>query len=179
MKGPPTVTWFHGSNGPIGDRRLSAEVRQQPIAPRVPSVVYQRPFVAAMLMAVTGIGGTCLIVTGMGDWPVWTIFPVMIGAVLSLAATVVGLSLVVVLALQPIIGSRDLNWDAEPQGVLGLPLNVQRKCESLGFWTCEAMVASIEQRRFPWTSLEYDERMQVERAISRWQALHAARSQES
>lgn len=175
----PGVLWFHGFNGPIGNRLLSREAREQPIAPRLPDLVQQRPVLAALLLAASGATGSWLIVTRMGDWPVWTIFPVMIGAVLSLAATVVGFGLVAVLALQPVIGSRSFNWDAEPLGVLGLPPNVQRKCESLGFWTCEAMAASIEQRRFPWTSLEYDERMQVERAIGRWQAVTAAREQEN
>jgi hypothetical protein len=174
-----TVTWFHGSNGPVSYRRLSKEAQEQPITPRVPDLVYQRPIVAALAVTAVGICGSWLIVTGMGNWPVWTIFPVMIGAVLSLAATVVGMGTLVVLALQPVIGSRSLNWDAEPLGVLGLPPNVQQKCESLGFWTCEAMVASIEQRRFPWTSLEYDERMQVERALSRWRAMTSARETDS
>jgi hypothetical protein len=171
------LIWFHGFNGPFVYRRLSRRARQEPFVPRVPEMLHERPRLTALLLASAGIGGSFLIITKMGDWPVWTIFPVMIGAVLSLSATVVGFGLLVVLALEPIIGSRDLKWDAEPLGVLGLPLPVQRKCESLGFWTCEAMMASIEQRRFPWTSLEYDERMQVERAISRWHAVTTAREQ--
>ena len=171
------MIWFHGSNGPFVYRRLSGRARQEPFVPRIPEMLHERPRVAALFLASAGIGGSFLIITRMGDWPVWTIFPVMVGAVLALSATVVGFGLLVVLALEPIIGSRDLKWDAEPLGVLGLPLPVQRKCESLGFWTCEAMAASIEQRRFPWTSLEYDERMQVERAISRWHAVNSAREQ--
>lgn len=171
------MSWFHGSNGPIGDRRLTPEVRQQPFSPRIPKTLYERPVLAALILATSGSAGCWLIINQMGNWPVWTLFPVMIGAVLSLAATVVGSGLLVVLALEPIIGSRDLKWHAEPLAVLGLPLAVQRKCESLGFWTCEAMIASIEQRRFPWTSLEYDERMQVERALSRWRAVTTAREE--
>lgn len=137
-------------------------------------MVMQRPLFSALVLTAAGVAGCWLIVTGMSGWPAWTIFPVMIAAVLALVATVVGLGLLVVLALEPVVGSRDLRWHAEPLGALGLPPNVQEKCESLGFWTCEAMLASIEQRRFPWTALEYDERMQVERAVARWRSVTAA-----
>lgn len=122
------------------------------------------------MLAGIGILGSWIIISGMENWPVWTIFPVMVASVLALSSTVVGLGMLVVLGLQPIIGSRELNWHAEPLAVLGLPISLQKKCESLGFWTCESMLASIEKRRFPWTALEYDERMQVERALSLWRS---------
>ncbi len=151
---------------------------QEPIVPRIPGMMSERPLLSALLLTSTGIAGCWFIITGMESWPTWIIFPAMLAAVAALAATVVGLGFLVVLALAPVIGSKDLKWHAEPLGVLGLPPTVRMKCEALGFWTCEAMMASIERSRFPWTELEYDERMQVERAISRWQATHVGRQAE-
>lgn len=133
---------------------------------------------SALLLAVAGIAGCWIIVTGMESWPTWAIFPAMLVAVAALGATAVGLGILVVLALAPLIGSRDLAWHAESLGALGLPRDLRMKCEALGFWTCEAMLASIERSRFPWTELEYDERMQVERAISRWRAANVDRQME-
>jgi hypothetical protein len=162
------LTWFYGSHGPGRYWRLSRETRQEPFTPRLPRAVYERPLVVAAILTAAGVTGSWVIIVSMATWPLWTIFPAMIASVLALTSTAVGLGMLVVLSLQPIIGSRDLNWHAEPLAVLGLPMPLHKKCESLGFWTCESMLASIEKRRFPWTALEYDERMQVERAISRW-----------
>lgn len=166
------MPWLHGGNSPTGFRRLSRTARHEPFTPRLPVLVHERPAIAALLLTAAGITGSWIVVTNMGDWPAWMIFPSMIISVLSIAATVVGLGLLVVLGLEPILGSRDLKWDADPIAVLGLPLALQKKCENLGFWTCESMVASIEGNRFPWVSLEYDERMQVERALARWTAMN-------
>ena len=172
---PSTLPWFHGSNGPIGHRRLPQRARHEPFTPRLPRTFHERPALMALVLAASGIASSWVIVAKMGSWPAWMIFPSIAGAIFALSATVVGMGLLVVLGLQPILGSRDLKWDADPLAVLGLPLAVQKKCESLGFWTCESIVASIEKRRFPWIALEYDERMQVERAVSRWHAVAHAR----
>jgi hypothetical protein len=148
----------------MNHRRLTQEAMQEPIMPRIPGIMTERPMLSAAMLATAGIAGSWFIVTGMGEWPTWALFPAMLASVASLAATVVGLGILVVLALAPVIGSRDLEWHAEPLEVLGLPENVRIKCEELGFWTCEALTASIERSRFPWLELE------VERAISRWRA---------
>lgn len=161
----------------MGHRRLSPAARHEPFTPRLPRTVHDRPVPVAMTLAAAGIVSSWVIIVNMETWPLWMIFPTIIAAVFALAATVVGLGLLVVLTLQPVLGSRDLKWDADPLAVLGLPLTLQRKCESLGFWTCESIVASIEKRRFPWTALEYDERVQVERAVSRWHANNLAHEQ--
>lgn len=141
-------------------------------------MVRERPAIVAAVLAAVGVVGTWAIVVNMADWPTWMLFPSIFASVLALSATVIGMGLLSVLALQPILGSRALKWDADPLAVLGLPLALQRKCEGPGFWTCESMVESIEKGRFPWTALEYDERMQIERALSRWKA-HRAEHQKA
>lgn len=113
----------------------------------------------------------------MIDWPVWVLFPGILASVLALSATVIGSGWLAVLLLQPVLGTKALHWHADPVTVLGLPPDLMSKCESLGFWTCESMVDAIERGKFPWTALEYDERMQVERALSMWRAHKADRQQ--
>jgi hypothetical protein len=76
--------------------------------------------------------------------------------------------------LEPVLGLIDLDWDAEPLAQLGIPVVLQRKCESLGFWTAEDLVRAVDRGKFPWTGLEYDERMQLQRAVDRWNASVAA-----
>lgn len=124
----------------------------------------------ALGLASVGVAGSWVIVTSMGGWPTWLLFPGILASVIVLSSTVIGMGWLSVLALQPALGSKALGWHAEPLTVLGLPLALQRKCEALGFWTCESLVESIDRGRFPWTALEYDERMQVERALSLWKA---------
>ncbi len=165
-----TLLWFHGPIWPLGDRRIPHQARHQPFTPRLPRAVRQRPVPVAAALAVTGVAASWVIIEKMGGWPTWTLFPAIVASVLALSATVIGAGWLSVMALQPLLGSKAHDWDADPLAVLGLPLPLRRKCEGLGFWTCESMVESIEQGRFPWTSLEYAERMQVERALSLWKA---------
>jgi hypothetical protein len=68
----------------------------------------------------------------------------------------------------------ELDWDAEPLSDLGIPLPLQRKCEQLGYWAADDLVEAINRSRFPWVALEYDERMQLERAVHRWSVAIAA-----
>ena len=137
----------------------------------------ERPLVLALLLAATGSATSYLLITTMHRWPAWTIFPSMLIAVLAMAATATGAGLLVVLMLQPIIELKDdLGWDEEPLASMGLPHSLQRKCEQLGYWTCESAVAAMEKGTFPWTELEYDERMQVERAMNYWKATQASNS---
>jgi hypothetical protein len=68
------------------------------------------------------------------------------------------------------------DWDAEPLAALAITPMLQRKCEGLGFWAADDLVQSIEKGKFPWTSLAYDERMQLERAAHRWSAAAAAQA---
>lgn len=164
---------FHGPIWPLGERKIPYQARHQPFTPRLPRTVRERPAIVAALLAAGGVIGSWTIVVNMADWPTWTLFLSILASVLALSATVIGMGLLSVLALQPILGAKALKWDADPLAVLGLPLALQRKCEGLGFWTCELMVDSIEKGRFPWTSLEYDERMQVERSLSLWKAQRA------
>jgi hypothetical protein len=115
-----------------------------------------------------------MISTRMSDWPAWMLFPSMMLAVVSLIMMVIGLGLLTVRMLEPVLGLIDLDWDAEPLAQLGIPVVLQRKCESLGFWTAEDLVRAVDRGKFPWTGLEYDERMQLQRAVDRWNASVAA-----
>ncbi|MBA2454024.1 MAG: hypothetical protein H0V47_12690 [Chloroflexia bacterium] len=169
---------FHGPIWPLGERKIPYQARHQPFTPRLPRAVRERPAVVAALLAAVGVIGSWTIVVNMANWPTWTLFLSILASVFTLSATVIGMGLLSVLALQPILDSKAHKWDADPLAVLGLPLAVQRKCEGLGFWTCESMVESIDRGRFPWTSLEYDERMQVERSLSLWKA-HRAEHQKT
>lgn len=164
---------FHGPIWPLGERNIPQRARHQPFTPRLPRMIRERPAIGAVILAAVGIFGTWAIVANMADWPTWMIFPGIFASVLALSSTVIGMGVLSVLALQPILGSKALAWDADPLAVLGVPLALQRKCESLGFWTCESIVESIDKGRFPWTALEYDERMQIERALSLWKARRA------
>lgn len=130
----------------------------------------ERPLLMATLLTAAGAAGSWVIIMYMDSWPVWMLFPAMFASVLALGATVLGSGLLVILLLEPVLGSKSFHWDADPIAALGLPLALQRKCEHLGFWTCESVAASIDKGRFPWTELEYDERMQVERSVSYWKA---------
>lgn len=131
----------------------------------------KRPGVLGAALAVFGTSASVLLIKSMPGWPNWMIFPSMGLAVLALAATVVGAVLLVVLALQPVIAARDdLGWDEEPLASMGIPAQLQRKCEALGYWTCEALASAIDRGLFPWNELNYDERQQVHRAIQFWRA---------
>lgn len=131
----------------------------------------KRPGVLGAALMISGMGASALLIRSMPSWPRWMIFPSMGLAVLALAATVVGTALLAVLALQPVIVSReDLGWDEEPLASTGIPAALQRKCEALGYWTCESLAEAIDKGLFPWNELDYDERQQVHRAIQFWRA---------
>lgn len=123
-----------------------------------------------------GVAGTWLVVTGLPNWPDWSLFPGAILGVLCMLAMMLGLGIVVVSALEPVIGLMDLNWDAEPIAVMGLPYALQRNCERLGYWTAEDLSRAVERGSFPWTKIAYDERMQIERAAQLWKARSQARA---
>jgi hypothetical protein len=169
---------FYGPIWPLGERKIPHQARHQPFTPRLPRIIRERPAIGAAGLAGIGIAASWMIVANMARWPTWTLFPSILVSVLALSATVIGMGLLSVLLLQPVLGTKAGGWGADPVAVLGLPVALQRKCESLGFWTCESMLESIENGRFPWTSLEYDERMQVQRALGLWNA-HRAEHQEA
>jgi hypothetical protein len=165
------LTWFPGSGGQSSKPSLSHSARHEPFTPHIPRFIIERPAVLGAILASFGIGSSVLIIQTMHRWPVWMIFPSMALAVLAMAATVVGLVILVVLALQPLIEAKqDLGWDAEPLASMGIPLTLQRKCEALGYWTCEALAQAIDKGLFPWNDLNYDERQQIHRAIQFWRA---------
>jgi hypothetical protein len=153
-----------------GRFKLPRHQRHEPIVVALPRALRDRPLLLGATLAVTGLGVCTLIITTMADWPRWLIFPSMFIAVPALVATVIGLSMLVVLGFLPLLERRDLGWDDEPLATLGIPLALQRKCEALGYWTCVALSEAIEKGIFPWTELEYDERMQVQRLIELWRA---------
>jgi hypothetical protein len=169
-----TVRWIHGPHGPLDYSRLPRERRHEPFSPRLPQLLLNYPALAGVVLASTGIFGTWLVADRLATWPDWTLFPAAIGAILCLLAMVIGLGIIVVRALEPVIGLMDLNWDAEPTSAMGIPLSLQRKCEALGFWTAEELAQAIDRGAFPWRELAYDERMQIERAVHRWKVAVAA-----
>jgi hypothetical protein len=168
------VHWFQGPQHWLDHHKLGRERRHEPFTPSLPSVVLAHPALAGLAFTVLGILGNWMISSRMSGWPAWMLFPSMLLAVVSLVMMVIGLGLVTVRLLEPVLGLIDLDWDAEPLAQLGIPLSLQRKCESLGFWTAEDLVRAVDRGRFPWTSLEYDERMQVQRGVDRWSAAVAA-----
>lgn len=167
---------MHWPHGPFGREinRVPRERRGEPFAPRLPRFLLEHPTLSGGLMALTGFFGNWVIASQMEHWPDWTLFPGVILACLCLISMVIGLGLVVVRALEPALANVDLDWDAEPLAALAIPPVLQRKCESLGFWAADDLVRAIERGKFPWTQLEYDERMQLERAAHRWSAAERA-----
>jgi hypothetical protein len=168
------VHWFQGPQHWLDHHKLGRERRHEPFTPRLPGVVMAHPALAGLVLAVAGVLGNWMISTRMSDWPAWMLFPSMLLAVVSLVMMIIGLGLLTVRMLEPVLGLMDLGWDAEPLAQLGIPLSLQRKCEALGYWTAEDLVRAVDRGRFPWTSLEYDERMQVQRGVDRWSASVAA-----
>jgi hypothetical protein len=165
---PATVHWFQGPQHWLDHNKLERDRRHEPFTPRVPGVVLSHPALSAVAMATIGIFGNWYIASRVTSWPAWMLFPSMALAALCLIAMVIGLGILTVRLLEPVLSLMDLNWDAEPLAQLGIPLSLQRKCESLGYWTADDLVRAVEKGKFPWTLLEYDERMQVERAAARW-----------
>lgn len=168
------MDWFHGFGLRRRALRLTREQRHEPFTPGAPAFFRRHPTLAGLVLSAAGIGGIVTIVRNMADWPGWMLFPSMLLSVPSLVAMMLGLGIVTVRVLEPALGRMDLDWDAEPLNVLGLPEPVQRKCEELGFWAVDDLVQSINAGKFPWIALEYDERMQVERTVQRWNVAAAA-----
>lgn|GEM_PF-2160282 len=160
--------WFQGPQHGLDHHKLGREKRHEPFTPNVPGFFLARPVVTGLVLVVVGIFGNWMISTRLSDWPSWMLFPSMMLAVVALIMMIIGLGLLTVRMLEPVLGLMDLDWDAEPLAQLGIPLALQRKCESLGYWTAEDLVRAVDRGRFPWTSLEYDERMQVQRGVDRW-----------
>jgi hypothetical protein len=130
----------------------------------------EHPLACGLAMAAAGIAGNWIIVRGLPHWPEWMLVPGAILGILSMLLMMIGLGVVVVQALEPVIGLMDLNWDAEPLSAMGIPFALQRKCEQLGYWTAEDLARGVEHGSFPWTKVAYDERMQIERAAHLWKA---------
>jgi hypothetical protein len=164
------VHWFQGPQHWLDHNKLERDRRHEPFTPRVPGFVLSHPAPFALVMAALGIFGNWFIASRVTSWPAWMLFPSMALAALCLIAMVIGLGILTVRLLEPVLSIMDLNWDADPLAQLGIPLSLQRKCERLGYWTAEDLVRAVEKGKFPWTLLEYDERMQVERAAARWNA---------
>jgi hypothetical protein len=121
-------------------------------------------------MAVGGFTGNWWVADQLQHWPEWSLFPGVAVSVTCLVAMVIGLGLVVIRALEPVLATMELDWDAEPLNALLLTPVLQRKCESLGYWAADDLVRAVNKGSFPWTSVAYDERMQIERAVQRWNA---------
>lgn len=138
----------------------------EPFAPRVPRLVRDHPTSSGAALAVIGVAGNWLVVSRMAGWPNWMLFPSMLLATLSLLAMILGLVLVVVRLLEPVVARMELNWDADPVGALGLPPELQRKLETLGYWSADDVCRAVENGRFQWTALELTERRLVEQAVT-------------
>ena len=173
--GREALTWFPGSGGYPNRPKLSGSVRNEPFTPGIPGYVLGRPVLTGLALSAAGIGMSYLIIKTMHRWPLWMLVPSMGLAVLAMTATVIGLVILVVLLMQPLIeGKDDLGWEDEPLASMGIPLSLQRRCEALGYWTCEALADAVDKGIFPWTDLSYDERQQVHRAIEFWRATAVA-----
>jgi hypothetical protein len=165
------VHWFQGPQHWLDHHKLSRDRRHEPFTPRVPGFVLAHPALFGAFMAVLGIVGNWVVASRMSGWPAWMLFPSMMLAVLSLLAMVIGLGILTVRLMEPALSLMDLDWDAEPLAQLGIPLALQRRCEGLGYWTAEELVRAVNKGKFPWTMVEYDERMQLQRAADRWNAV--------
>jgi hypothetical protein len=168
------VHWFQGPQHWLDHHKLTHDRRHEPFTPRLPGLMLSHPILFGAVLTAGGIFGNWILSSQMSDWPDWTLFPSMMLAVVSLLTMVIGLGILTVRLLEPVLGLMDLDWDAEPLSQLGIPLPLQRKCESLGFWAAEDLVRAVNKGKFPWTKLEYDERMQVQRGAERWSASVAA-----
>lgn len=126
------------------------------------------------MLAAGGFVGNWWISNRLAEWPSWMLMPGAMLSIVCLVLMVIGLGLATIRALYPVLALMELDWDAEPLAALGIPLPLQRKCERLGFWAAEDITRAIERGSFPWTELEYDERMQLERAAQRWSRAAAA-----
>lgn len=164
------MTWLLGPGDRPTSSSLSSKSRQQPFTPRLPAAVLNNPLVVGLGLGSLGITLSITIITTMHRWPAWLLMPSMVVAVVAMAATAVGASIVVAMMMQPVIESRDdLNWSETPLTALGISLSLQRQCQGLGFWTCESVGRAVEAGTFPWKDFEYDERQQIHSTIIHWQ----------
>lgn len=161
----PTVDWHQGPYQLYRHTRMR-ERAGEPFTPRVPRLVRDHPTWSGVVLAMFGIIGDWLIVSRMARWPDWALLPSMLLATLALLAMVIGLVLVMVRSLEPVISRMDLNWDAEPVGALGLPVALQRKLESLGYWSADDICRAVDSGSFRWTELDLPERRLVEQAVA-------------
>jgi hypothetical protein len=166
----PAVLWLQGPHSRHGHTRLPRAQRHEPFTPRLPHFVRAHPTLAALVLAAGGIFGNWFIARQMSTWPGWMLFPGMLLSVCALVTMILGLGLLVVRLLEPLIALMGIDWGGESLAVLGIPLPLQRKCEQLGYWTADDLVQAIERGKFNWVALEFDERLQVERAADRWRA---------
>lgn len=157
---------WHRSPEELYRRSRLPERVGEPFTPRVPRLISDHPTLSGAALAVAGVAGNWFIVSQMAGWPNWMVFPSMLLATMSLLAMVLGLVLVVVRWLEPVVARMDLNWDADPVGSLGLPPDLQRKLEALGYWSADDVCRAVESRRFQWTALELTERRLVEQAVA-------------
>lgn len=164
------MTWFPGPGWHSRRSKLSREARHQPFTPRLPALLLKHPAILGLVLATAGVGLSIALITTMHRWPNWLLLPSMFLAVVSMGATAVGFSLLAVLGLQPLIESKEATWGDEPLRNMGMSSALRHKCEGLGYWTCESLSEAVEKSLFPWRSLEYDERLQVDRAVQRWRA---------
>jgi hypothetical protein len=171
------VQGLPGPHGRSRRPRLSPDLRHEPFTPRLPRLLRERPLLAGLALALCGGFGNWLLTHFIVDWPGWTLFPSFLAAVLCLGTMVIGLGMATVCALEPVVSKMAADWDDDPVAALGVPPALQRKCEQLGFWTASDVAAAVTRGTFPWTSLDYDERQQIDRAGQRWQlALDAERA---
>lgn len=160
--------WFQGPQHWLDHHKLERDRRHEPFTPRVPAFILSHPALFGLALTFAGIFGNWTLSSRMAEWPAWMLFPSMLLAVLSLVMMVLGLGVLTVRLMEPALSLMDLDWDAEPLAHMGIPMPLQRKCESLGYWTADDLTRAVNQGKFPWVKLEYDERLQVQRATERW-----------
>ena len=166
---------FHGPLYRVDNERQRHARRHEPFTPHLPEQALRHPTVLGLALTALGVAGVWYISRSLPHWPDWTLFPSLMLSALALVAMVIGLGILVVCGLEPLLGRMDLTWDGEPLSSLGIPAGLQRKCESIGYWTADDVTQAVNSNRFPWTKLDYDERQQIERAAQRWSMVQAAR----
>lgn len=171
------MSLFHGPFAMFEHSRRRHARLHEPISPRLPNLIKRHPSAFGVVLVASGVAGVWYVSTRLPNWPEWTLFPSLIISVLALVGLIVGLGILVVSGLEPLLERMDWEWHGEPLAALGLPLALSRKVESIGYWTAEDVAKAVNSNSFPWTRLDYDERLQVERAAQRWTASAAAQEQ--
>lgn len=166
---------FHGPLYRFDTERQRHARRHEPFTPHLPEQALRHPALLGLALTALGVFGIWYIAHSLPQWPDWSLFPSLILSVLAIVAMITGLGILVVCGLEPLLGRMDWEWDGEPLSSLGIPAQLQRKCESIGFWTADDVMVAVNSNRFPWKQLDYDERLQIERAAQRWSMVQAAR----